>query len=84
MAVSIISVGLAVDADMKLLQAASITGARKKRINVLPKIFIFQHVLHSRNRSLLTPEEAVEKLDLQCIFSARKSCETIFLISEDD
>lgn len=49
MAVSITSLGLAVGADMKLLQAARITGARKKGTNVLPKIFIFQHVLHSRN-----------------------------------
>jgi hypothetical protein len=42
MAVSITSVGLVVSVDVKLLQDASITGARNKGINVLPKIFTFQ------------------------------------------
>ena len=42
MAVSITSVGLVVGVDMKLLQDASITAARNKGINVLPKIFTFQ------------------------------------------
>jgi hypothetical protein len=42
MAVSITPVGLVVGVDMKLLQDASITGARNKGINVLPKIFTFQ------------------------------------------
>jgi len=42
MAVTITSVGLVLGVEMKLLQDASIAGARNKGINVLPKIFTFQ------------------------------------------
>jgi hypothetical protein len=39
--VSRISAALVVGVDMKLLQDVSITGARNKGINILPKIFTF-------------------------------------------
>ncbi|HLO29200.1 MAG TPA: hypothetical protein VK249_08700 [Anaerolineales bacterium] len=45
MAVSILSVGLVMGVDMKLLQDASITAARNKGINVLSKIFTFHLAL---------------------------------------
>jgi hypothetical protein len=42
MAVSVPSFGLVTVGDIKMLQDASMTGARQKGINVLLKIFTFQ------------------------------------------